>query len=220
MDPSSPLDRCDKGESLDLIENYQKRQQIRRDTVRRLVTANFDASTSRFITLTFKSTDKFNINDVKECNKRFHLFLIRLKRKFPELKMKYLAVIEFQKRGAVHFHMICNIPYIPHKELQAIWGLGFVYINKIDHVDNVGAYVIKYMTKLTDDTRLMGLKGYNCSQGLERSEVMKSWEDHDKVIAYLQSLPKEKVVYCDEYKTERSGRIAYSQVNLNRNSSK
>ena len=59
-------------------------------------------------------------------------------------KIKYLAVIEFQERGAVHYHVLSDIPYIPQKELQDIWGHGFVYINAVKHVDNIGAYIVKY----------------------------------------------------------------------------
>lgn len=78
--------------------------------------------------------------------------------------------------------MICNLPFIKKTELFDIWGNGWVYINKIKHVDNIGAYVIKYMTKDSNDKRLQGLKAYNCSQGLERPTEITTWKDGTEIV--------------------------------------
>lgn len=64
--------------------------------------------------------------------------------------------------------MMSDLPYIPHEELEKIWGHGFVGINKIDHVDNVGAYMTRYMAEDMTDTRLMGEKSYSTSKNLLR----------------------------------------------------
>jgi len=58
-----------------------------------------------------------------------------------------LAVIQFQDRGAIHYHMMSDLPYIPKAKLSKIWGNGFIKINDITNVDNVGAYLIGYMNK-------------------------------------------------------------------------
>lgn len=228
INPDFDPDRADYGESVNALENYKMRNQIRRDMIRRLAIENFDTSEDKFVTLTFRDNPKLDITDVKACNAEFKKFIQRLKRRIAksvgttEFVLKYLAVIEFQDkngRGAVHYHMLINLPYIKQKSLEAVWGLGFVFINAIDHVDNLGAYVIKYMTPDTEDPRLKGLKAYNCSKHLERPKLLKSWDLDENVNlqAYLDSLPKEKVVYRAKYKTEQSGKIAYSQVNLKRN---
>lgn len=57
-----------------------------------------------------------------------------------------------------------------------IWGHGFVKINAIDKVDNLGAYITKYMTKDKADDRLKTEKGYLCSRNLQRPKIYKSWE--------------------------------------------
>ena len=224
VNPEFPDEKCDPGESCNAIENYAKRNQIRRDAIRRLAIENFDTS-DKFLTLTFRDTDDFDIKDVKACNAEFEKFIKRLKRLIKkldaDLRLKYLAVIEFQDkndRGAVHYHVLLNIPYLPQEVIQKVWGLGFISVNRIDHVDNLGAYVIKYMTPNMDDPRLKGLKAYNCSARLHRPKVLKSWDvkNINELEALLASLPKEKVVYSAKYKTENAGRIAYSQVNLNR----
>ena len=77
---------------------------------------------------------------------------------------KYLAVVEFQKRGAIHYHMLSDFGYIEQKELEKIWGNGFVWIrdlltgNNGKPVDNVGAYLVKYMNKNIIDKRLILLQ--------------------------------------------------------------
>jgi hypothetical protein len=130
--------------------------------------------------------------------------------------LKYVSVLEFQDkndRGAVHYHMICNLPYIKKSELAKIWGNGFVKINAIDKVDNVGAYVIKYMNKDIDDIRLQGLKAYNCSQGLDKPVVLKSWDDgHVTYIREVQSaLERISPSYAATYESENAGKITYQQ---------
>jgi hypothetical protein len=209
-----------KGEGKDREINYLRRQQKRRDNIRRLITMNFDVKLSKFITLTFKDTKDFDIKSVRECNHQFTLFIKRLKNTYPSLE--YVSVIEFQDlhdRGAVHYHMICNLPFIKKVELEKIWKNGYLKINAIDKVDNIGAYVVKYMTKENADTRLQGLKAYNCSTGLERPLEVKSWVDGGETIRNLENLyhlTEKKAVYSSEYHSEECGHISYLQYNLSR----
>ena len=206
-----------EGEQERSLENYRQTSKKRGETVRRLINANFDCDNSKFLTLTFAENDKFDITDVKSCNKEYDKFIKRLKRRYSDVK--YVSVIEFQKRGAVHYHMICNLPFVKKKELSEIWGLGFVKINKIDHVDNVGAYVSKYMSKEAADERLRGLKGYNYSKGLERSIELKTWIDGEKVVDEVCKLyiENKKPVYVAKYTGDEIGQVGYAQYNLNRN---
>ena len=146
------------------LKNYANTNQRRRDKIRRLACTNFNNKYDKFLTLTFAE----NKTNIEECNLLFKNFIKRLKYKYNLLCLKYLAVIEFQERGAVHYHVLLNIPYIPHKELQELWGNGFVFVNAISHVDNLGAYILKYMTKDNNDTRLMGKKVYLTSRNLKQ----------------------------------------------------
>jgi hypothetical protein len=198
--------------------NYKQTQKRRRTMIRQLITQNFDEN-SKFITLTFDNKRSFDIKDVKECNKAYKNFILRMKRRYPEIR--YVTVVEFQDkndRGAVHYHMICNLPYIKKKELSDIWDNGFVKINAIDKVDNVGAYVVKYMNKDIDDTRLQGLKAYNCSKGLKRPQELKSWVDeHVYYIRQVEKLIEAKSPsYASTYESDNAGTIQYMQYNLNR----
>lgn len=102
-----------------------------------------------FITLTFADA----ITDYKAAQHEWDLFLKRLKYK-TDFDFKYITVHELQKRrGRVfHFHFLCNLGYFPFKDLEKIWGKGFVYIEQING-DNQSnrikqiMYSFKYITK-------------------------------------------------------------------------
>lgn len=200
-------------------KNYKQRQRDRRNAIRRLICQNFD-SESKFITLTFRDTETFDIKDVKSCNHQYKRFVDRLRRRFQALR--YVAVIEFQDkngRGAIHYHMVCNLPYISKAELARLWGHGFVKINAIDKVDNVGAYVIKYMTSDMDDKRLCGENAYLRSRGLETPVEVRSWREgeYEAVRGIEAMLAGKTPSYGGEpYESEHAGTIRYSQYNLNR----
>lgn len=174
----------------------------------RLTNANFGAH-SKFITLTFAD----NVQDLDQAHKEFDKFIKRMRRRYG--KFKYAVAIEFQKRGAVHYHMMSDLPYIPKQELAKIWGQGFVRINDIKHVDNVGAYLSKYMTKGDGrDPRLRGRKMYLTSKNLDRPLVLKG-DDADLIIEQYD-LKNKKTVLETAYVSEHHGLISYKQYNLKR----
>lgn len=174
----------------------------------RLTNANF-GSHSKFITLTFAD----NVQDLDYSNNEFKKFIQRMRRRYKGFK--YAAAIEFQKRGAVHYHMMSDLPYIPKKELAKIWSRGFVRINDIRHVDNVGAYLSKYMTKGDGrDPRLRGRKMYLTSKNLDRPLVLKG--DAADLILEQYDLKNKKTVLETAYVSEHHGLISYKQYNLKR----
>ena len=135
----------------DALKRKQKHYDEMRWVVARIVDCNFDDNT-KFMTLTFKE----NIQDITYTNYEFNKFIKRLNFYLyheKKQKLKYLAVWENQKRGAIHYHIIFfDFPFIKTKELEKIWGHGFVKINKIDvdSKDNRGRYVSKYFSKDID----------------------------------------------------------------------
>lgn len=186
-------------------EERQRKQRFSasrtRNNVRRLVSSNFD-NRSKFVTLTFRD----NVTDLQHANRCFDRFMKRLRRRHGQFK--YLVVVEFQKRGAVHYHMISTLPYIPHERLQQIWEHGFVRINAIDKVDNIGAYVCKYMTKSERDERLSGKKAYFSSRNLHRPVELRG----ESAINLLKSTGRrKKCVFTSEYESEYAGKVRYTQ---------
>ena len=114
----------------------------------RLVDCNFNDNTS-FLTLNTKENiqdrNKFK-NLLKTFIKRFNYNIFQTKKN----QLKYIAVLEKQKRGAWHAHILLfDVPYIPHNQLLKLWGHGAVRINKVDvdSKDNRGRYVTKYFEK-------------------------------------------------------------------------
>jgi len=207
---------CGGGRTKSESDNWRKNRKDsgkrKRDYVRRLVSQNF-GSGDRFITLTFGSESVGDVRDVSQCFEAFRAFRERLRRRFPDVKA--LVVVEFQDkngRGAVHYHMICNLPYVPNRVLAEIWQNGFVRINRIKHVDNVGAYIVKYMGKALDDMRLKKRKAYYRVGKLEEPSIV--WADDTTPLAEL--VGDAEPVYEDSYGDEFHGRILYHQYNLDR----
>lgn len=122
-----------------------------------------------FVTLTFAE----NVEDLRYANECFEYFIKRL-RYYVGFNFKYLVVPEFQKRGAVHFHMLTNTGYIPAVALSRIWSFGFVRINKVDRVTNLCAYVAKYITADSSDLRLLGMRSFRCSRNCERPLICRT----------------------------------------------
>lgn len=201
--------------------NYKNHNQVRLNSIRRLATANFDKH-SLFVTLTFDDKKvSHDIRSPKDCNYVFKKFIQRLRYKLGN-DFKYLAVVEFQDsndRGAVHYHMLIDIAYVDFKLLESTWGMGFIFLNKIDHVDNVGAYLVKYITKDGGDLRLVGEKAYLHSNNLSMPSSVILLEDEKVDAKYYQFdtlLSKLKTCYECDYNTEMLGKVKYKQYNLER----
>lgn len=202
-------------------KDKRREQTVRdaRNTTRRLALMNF-GERSKFITLTFKE----NVQDIDFADSEFKKFIKRFKYKFGIDQLKYIAVREFQKRGAIHYHMICDwqadFPTeeeIRHHERilgQEVWKHGFVDIKQIDHVDNVGAYIIKYMTKDVAVEFFKGKKIYLCSKGLDRPLVYRDYYAEQIIKAY--SLDAKKEVFTNSYESEYLGTVTYKEFNLKR----
>jgi hypothetical protein len=198
-------------------KNRNKILRRARQDVRRTVNANVWAygehCPPKFLTLTFGD----NVTDLDVAHYEFKKFRQRLNYLVFGTKsgnLRYTVVPEFQKRGAVHYHVILyNLPYIKADVIEKVWGNGFIKINKIDDVDNVGAYVCKYMVKDLDDDRLKGRKCYFNSRGLFKPVVI---EDEKKVENIKNSLPREKRAVLAAYENDYTGFTVYKQYNLKR----
>ena len=204
----------EKGTGIFTAQNYLQTMKKRKASIIQKANMNFD-NNSVFITLTHAE----NITDIKLSNKLFKQFVQRLKRAYPDIDLKYLAVIEFQKRGAIHYHMLLNIDYIENAKLNKLWSNGFVKINAITSVDNVGAYISKYLSKTTDDERLKGFKSYNYSKNLLEPIVYKSWKGQNiEILQIKEELENLKKMpdYSVKYSSYHNGDMSYSQYNLNR----
>lgn len=192
---------------------YKDQESIREDNVRRtrikirrLVNSNQDLN--KFMTLTFNSS----ITDLSSANPYFRLFIKRLVRIYP--KFKYLCVPEFQPNsGRVHYHLLCNIPFINKLDLEKIWGNGYVFIRKIDSIDNLGAYICKYLGKANFDTRYFKKNKFFYSQNLIKPLII---DKIDTIKSILLNIPKTcSQVFSSFFDTKYLGRIDYLQYKMN-----
>jgi hypothetical protein len=211
-------------------KEYRKSAVYRaRTTLRRLINANFDEN-SKFVTLTFADGSIPDVTDITRANKEFGKFRKRMNRylkKQDKSSMKYATVVEFQDkegRGAVHYHLICDLSWLPHEDLERLWGHGWVGINALKakmredgkDVDNVGAYMIKYMIKNFNDPRLKGQKMYFTSLGLKKPIEIKGLEASS--FLWLNQFDQKKTVFTSEYGSEYHGLIQYREYNMKRSS--
>jgi hypothetical protein len=180
--------------------------------VQRLVESNFNKD-SIFITLTFNDQNNFNISDLSICNKKFHNFIVKLRILFDDIK--YLAVPEFQdknNRGAVHYHLIINRPFVHKKIIRKFWKFGFIKIKDIYYLQGIGNYFTKYLTKNSDDDRLAGKRSFFASRNLRRSKPVYN-EMADK---FINGLAKNNVkpYYTNRYESEFNGTVIYKKYHI------
>lgn len=174
-----------------------------RTEIRRLVNSN--PQLTKFLTLTFAE----NITDLKDANYVFNQFVKRISYRYPDFE--YLAVPEFQQRGAVHYHLLCNLPFIEPNEITELWGQGFVKINRINNVTNIGAYVCKYLSKDMFDERTFGKKKFFRSQTLKAPVEILGWL---ATLFEKKYLTASTPVYEKTFQSDWTGEINYKSYSL------
>lgn len=193
---------------------------IRSDSLHRTLTnlidyIEFNPIWTSFITLTFKD----NVTDLDIANYEFRKYTQKVKRVFKDFK--YIGVPEFQKRGAVHYHILTNLEIggdlIPlreskktfNKEKQTYYNLeyydlpywingfssAFDIINETDSNFNLALYMTKYLFKDIDN-RLWGRQKILKSQGLKKPEIQRLKKDSQEYKLIKKAL-KTSGVYKD-----------------------
>lgn len=148
-----------------------------------------------FVTLTYVD----NISDLKACNDNFKNFMKRLNYAL-DVRLKYVAVPEWQKRGAVHYHIVFfNLPFIDKFLLERIWGNGLTNIQVVKKLKSMGKYLAKYFSKACHDSRLYGQKSYMASRGLIRPVVVYGGQEVDAVVDCVTIASKDETKF-DSYK--------------------
>lgn len=221
-EPNNPDGRGSEASVEDKEENRDKVLSRSRKALRNLVNANVgqygDQFTAKFLTLTFADS----VTDIETANYEFKKFIKRMNYEFygkNGANMRYVVVPEIQKKreekygeAVWHYHVILfNIPYTKADKIAKIWGNGFIKINRIDRVDNVGAYMCKYMTK--DNTDLVSKKSYFSSRNLFKPDEITDKKIVENVQNSLQAFePK----YESTFQNEHRGIIRYKQYNIRR----
>lgn len=205
-----------KEEKLKTKNEIQERNLIRSKLqCQRIAKANMEDWKS-FITLTFEE----NITEVKKAWKKLHSFITIVQRNFPNFK--YLCVPEFQKRGAVHYHLLTNIPcdseMVPKRQLKRLynpnikdykeleyydikyWNNGFSSAEPLENdAKKVVGYISKYMTKDIDN-RLFNHRRYFYSRNVKIPKVSYIDTGNNKDYEYLiKKIQDKELIYQNEY---------------------
>lgn len=135
--------------------------------LRYLINNNFFGHRNElFVTLTYKE----NMRDTDRLYKDFSLFIKRLQyyvKKEHQDELKYLAIVEPQARGAFHFHVLLKFKnhkkslFIPTEQLDKLWPHGFTNVKKLKNIDNLGAYLVTYLTDVELPPDQQNLEGEN-----------------------------------------------------------
>ena len=134
--------------------------------LRYLINANFSGKPNElWITLTF--ADSLLARNANAVYLYFNKFIKRLRYKYGK-DLEYIAVLEPHeiKNGDIknwhgyHFHLLLKSYvrkkiFIPHEDFENIWGLGFCRIERLNNIDNIGAYLSAYLTNVEDNSEIV-----------------------------------------------------------------
>lgn len=200
--------------------------------LRNLALANKD-DFKTFITLTFGD----NLTDLTKANRHFNSYITQIRKKFKDLK--YIGVPEFQERGAVHYHIMCNLvpgsdlmPLRPHKRLWdkhlkkwlemdyydlPHWSYGYSSAFTLDNVDqnfSITGYLAKYFWKSIKELRKGREEGTINDVDLRlfnRIKVLRSRNLITPSVAYADSIDDECYLIEEDLQDHQLIRSAISE---------
>lgn len=117
--------------------------------LRALITHHYKGGINElFITLTYSP----KCYDGKQVHADFKAFWQRFKRAI-KTPLSYISIVEPHADGAFHIHLLVKTDedqhlYIPNEQVAQIWGNGFTVTERLESVDNIGAYFIAYFSNL------------------------------------------------------------------------
>lgn len=146
--PTGEVKQCEHIESR-ADNKLQVSQSLKR--LRDYINTNIsDVSCCKWITLTYAE----NMTDTSRLYKDFEKFIKKFRYSYGHVE--YIVACEPQGRGAWHCHCLIifpsKAPFISNKIIEKMWGQGFTKTNKLDDIDNIGAYLTAYLgdMSLTD----------------------------------------------------------------------
>lgn len=190
-----------KGKSESTKDKEKNRREVlnrARNKIIRLINCNEDLET--FITLTYAE----NMQDLGKSKEDINRCVKKLQRENE--KFKYLYVLEYQERGAIHYHMLCNYDVEiktaesrrkkteKQKEIEQkfrrYWPYGYVDIRNLKQEGNTnaGLYVSAYLVEDLLGLELNGAKCYGYSRNLKRprEETMLVNKDYMQVFEEMR----------------------------------
>lgn len=220
-----------KSEPIKKRKSYIKKEkgtgEIRADSLNRSFSRLMDLAITNhkefksFITLTFAD----NVTDLDFANYEFKKWTQRMK--YKKKDFKFVAVPEFQERGAAHYHILTNVKcdsdlipkqkkkklYNPNTKKNIVleyydlptWQLGYSSAFDLLTTDDnfsVALYISKYFWK-DIDSRLFGRRKILASRNLKNPDIVKfdskEIEKIDKYIKNKQLKKQKTVINANDY---------------------
>ena len=173
-----------------------------------------------FLTLTFAE----NVKDIDYANQCFNSWLTLIRRVFSDFA--YLCVPEFQKRGAVHYHLLSNLEvggeFLPlqneKKKMYDVkyWKYGFTSAFDLKLADdrfNVSLYVCKYLYK-DIDSRLFGRKKIMHSRNLNLPKVATTLQNNVYVQSILAHIIDNKDITEFTFESKKKFQVGFKELTV------
>ena len=131
------------------MRNRRSLKRIFKD-MRQKIAHNYQGGINElFVTLTYAE----QTNDPEKVHADFKAFWQRLKRAYKDKELGYISIVEPHGTGMFHIHLLLQEVngehlYIPFEDMARIWGQGAVKVERLETVDNIGAYFIAYFSNL------------------------------------------------------------------------
>ena len=143
-----------------------------------------------YITFTYKPDERPDVVQAKKDRTDLLRKLRRLYKK-NDTELKFIAVTEFGKKGALHHHIVMNAD-VDYREISKLWSKGRAHLTTLEpdrEYSNLASYIVKSRKAWKEG----GGKGrmWTCSKNLVRPPT-KRWIV--KANAYL-SVPRNKKGY-------------------------
>lgn len=199
----------------------QPTQIKRKDSIRRaqvgfyrLVLSNLQQSEAPLLA-TFTYWDNFQ--DLQASRNHWHTFNRRAQKSFGQ-QYRSIAITEYQKRGAIHYHaLLWGITDTIFREerytrmVAGLWSHGFVDLKKTDGSPKLAGYLTKYFTKQLVRPEFFRRKAYIATRNVMRPII-----DVNPILsAYYapetHNLSPLTMLTQMEYPTQWLGRCLYQQ---------
>ena len=157
-----------------------------------------------FITLTLPPSEK--AKDAKFCHKELLQPMLRILREKYKMK-SYVWKCELQKNESIHYHLTTEL-FIPWEQLRQHWNAilrvkgmldqfieqyghnnpNSVDIHSVQKVNDLEAYLVKYISKEYQNSKVLAGKVWDCSRNLKEAKYFVESLNHDIHTAILRDI--------------------------------
>ncbi len=132
-------------------ENYNSLQKTFRNA-KEIINTNFqDVALTSWLTLTYRE----KMTDVKQFDKDFEAFIKRVRRRFPDRKVKYFIALEFGANGGFHCHCLLYwdgyAPTFTTELCEQLWTKGTMFEKDLkdkSSIRNIAAYLTSHLSDM------------------------------------------------------------------------